>query len=225
MSPRSLRAVTFQALGPDSSFDAVLRTEVLPGLLGRPDVVDAWQGRRGTGDGSHILVSTWREPWAGEPDAAPDLVLLGSPSLAVLGGVDLISVEQLGIAVHAGFDRPEPARVLRVFHGTARPGELADYVEEARAGMTEDSRINDGLVSFVLAHDGIDRFITASTWTTWSAIESATGGNTRQPVATRNSHRLSAFRIVHLELLPESPVRRPYEQEDRALGGRLEPAT
>jgi len=225
MSPRSLRAVTFQARGPDSSFDAVLRTEVLPGLLGRSDVGDAWQGRRGTGDGSHILVSTWREPWVGRPDEAPDLVLLDSPSLAVLGGVDVISVEQLDIAVHAGFDRPEPARVLRVFHGTARPGELADYVEEARAGMTEDSRINDGLVSFVLAHDGVDRFITASTWTTWSAIESATGGNTRQPAATRNSRRLSAFRIVHLELLPESPVRSAHEQEDHALGGRLEPAS
>jgi hypothetical protein len=225
MSPRSLRAVTFQALSPDSSFDAVLRSEVVPTLLDRADVVDAWPGRRGTGDGSHILVSTWREPWLGEPDAAPDLALLRSPALAVFGGIDVISVEQLEIAVHAGFSRPEPARVLRVFHGTARPGELGDYVEEARAGMTEDSRVNDGLVSFVLAHDGVDRFISASTWTSWAAIESATGGNTRNPAATRNSQRLEAFGVVHLELLPETPVRAGLEHEDHAPGRTLEPAT
>jgi hypothetical protein len=225
MSPRSLRAVTFQAVGPDSSFDAILRSDVLPGLLAWPDVVDAWQGRRGTGDGSHGLVSTWHEGWQADPDGAPDLQLLRSPGLAVLGGVDVVSVEQLEIAVHARFSRPEPARVLRVFHGTTLPGELSDYVAEARAGMTEDAQINDGLVSFVLAHDANDRFISASTWTTWSAIESATGGNTRQPFATRNPRHLATFRIVHLELLPEAPVRAGLLDADRARGGTLEPAT
>lgn len=224
MSPRSLRVVTFQVMGADSSFDAVLRSHVLPGLLDRPDVIDAWQGRRGTGDGSRILVSTWRDGWVGEPADAPDLGLLRSPAFDALGGVEVASAEQLDIAVHASFARPEPARVLRVFHGTARPGELPDYVEEARAGMTEDSRVNDGLVSFVLAHDGVDRFISVSTWTGWSAIETATGGNTRQPAATRNSRRLAAFRIVHLELLPETPVRATSDREDHALGGTLEPA-
>ena len=225
MSPRSLRAVTFQAVVPDASFDAILRSDVLPGLLTEPQIIDAWQGRRGAGDGSHVLVSTWAEGWAGDPDDAPDVRLLHSPGFAVLGGVDITSVEQLEIAVHARFGRPEPARVLRVFHGTTRPGELSDYVAEARAGMTEDAQINDGLVSFVLAHDGNDRFISASTWTAWSAIESATGGNTRQPFATRNPRHLATFRIVHLELLPESPVRPGLMDEERSRNGALEPAT
>ena len=225
MQPRSLRVVTFQAVGPDSAFDAALRSDVLPELVAQPDVVDAWPGRRGTGDGSHVIVSTWADGWSGDPAHAPDLALLRGPNLAPLGGVEIVSVEQLEIAVHAGFSRPEPARVLRVFHGTARPGELGDYVEEARAGMTEDSRVNDGLVSFVLAHDGVDRFISASTWTSWAAIESATGGNTRNPAATRNSQRLEAFGVVHLELLPETPVRAGLEHEDHAPGRTLEPAT
>jgi hypothetical protein len=80
-------------------------------------------------------------------------------------------------------------------------------------------------VSFVLAHDGVDRFISASTWTSWAAIESATGGNTRNPAATRNSQRLEAFGVVHLELLPETPVRAGLEHEHHAPGRTLEPAT
>jgi hypothetical protein len=86
--------------------------------------------------------------------------------------------------------------------------------------MTADSQINDGLVSFVLGHDGVDSFVSASTWTSWSAIEAATGGNTRHPFATRNSRRLVDFRIVHLELLPEAPMR-----AGSSRGEELEPAS
>jgi hypothetical protein len=220
MSPRSLRVVTFQALGPDSAVDTVLRTAVLPRLVDAPAVVDAWQGRRGSADGNHVLVSTWREDPASEPGEPADLRLLEDPGLQALGGIDIVSVDELEVAVHATFSRDEPARVLRVFRGTARPGELADYVAEARAGMTEDARVNDGLVSFVLGHDGHDSFVSVSTWTGWPAIEAATGGNTRQPFATRQTRRLAGFRIVHLELLPEAPLPRT-----TLLDPRFEPAT
>jgi hypothetical protein len=220
MSPRSLRVVTFQALGPDSSVDAVLRDRVLPRLLDARAVVDAWQGRRGSTDGNHVLVSTWDDAPPRDGREPADVVLLRDPDLAALGGVEIKSVADLEVAVHARFERPEPARVLRVFHGTVRPGELPDYVEEARAGMSEDARINDGLVSFVLGHDGVESFASVSTWTGWPAIEAATGGNTRQPFATRQPRRLTGFRIVHLELLPEAPVQRA-----RRLDAELEPAT
>lgn len=207
MSFLTLRVVTFQALGPDSAVDATLRSDLLPQLLAEPDVVDAWQGRRGTGDGSRALVSTWREPWMAAGGEAPDVRLLRTPALAAICAIEIAAVEQLEIAVHARFTRVEPARVLRIFHGTTRPSELIPYVDEARAGMTADSQINDGLVSFVLGHDGVDRFVSASTWTGWPAIEAATGGNTRHPFATRNARRLTDYRIVHLELLPEAPMK------------------
>ncbi len=218
MSPRTLRVVTFQALGPDSAVDAVLRSTILPRLLEDPAVVDAWQGRRGSADGNHVLVSTWRD--GPEPAGrATDVTLLEAPDL-LLGGVEIVSVESLDVAVHATFQRPEPARVLRVFRGTARPGELADYIAEARAGMTDDARVNDGLVSFVLGDDREASFISVSTWTGWPAIEAATGGNTRQPFATRQTRRLAGYRIVHLELLPEAPI-----PPGALLDRRLEPAT
>ena len=219
MSPRTLRVVTFQALGPDSAIDAVLRSAVLPRLLESPDVVDAWQGRRGSADGNHVLASTWIEaPASGSGDPL-DVALLCDPELVALGGTDIVSVEETQVAVHARFSRPEPARVLRVFHGVAREGELDEYIDEARAGMTADARINDGLVSFVLGQDGSAGFVSVSTWTGWAAIEAATGGDTRHPFATRNSRRLAGYRIAHLELLPEAPV-----GHSVGIGVHLEPA-
>ena len=220
MSPRSLRVVTFQALGPDSAVDSVLRSAVLPRLLDEPTVVDAWQGRRGATDGNRVLASTWVEDPSAGPEEPADVVLLRDPSVTALGGVELVSIESVEVSVHARFDRPEPARVMRVFHGTVRSGELADYIEEARAGMTADAQVNDGLVSFVLGHAGGDTFVSVSTWTGWSAIEAATGGNTRQPFSTRNTRRLTGFRIAHLEILPEAPVQRPVVR-----GNELLPAT
>lgn len=204
-SARTLRVVTFQALGPDSAVDAALRSQLVPRLLGERSVRNAWQGRRGGADGNHVLVSTWADGPVDGPFEPPDIAFLRE-ALAGLGGVELAAVEQLEIAVHAQFQRPEPPRVLRVFHGSTRLGELTDYVDDARAGMTEDARVNDGLVSFVLAHDRQDAFVSVSTWTGWPAIEAATGGNTRQPFATRQTRRLAGYRIVHLELLPEAPV-------------------
>lgn len=218
---RFLRVITFQGLGPDSATDAVLRSVVVPRILADPAVVDAWQGRRGATDGNHVLATTWTDAPPDEaPDRAPDVAALADSQLEALGGTSIVTIEQLELAVHARFSRPEPARVMRVLHGQALPGELLPYIAEARAGMTADAAINDGLVSFALGHDGRDAFVTVSTWTTWSAIEAATGGNTRRPATTRNVRRLADFSIVHLELLPEAPV-----AGARADEARLEPAT
>jgi hypothetical protein len=218
---RFLRIVSFQALGPDSATDAVLRSVVVPRILADRAVVDAWQGRRGATDGNHVLVTTWTDASSAEPSTnAPDVAALGDPALEALGGAAIVAVEQLELSIHARFARPEPARVLRVFHGRVLPGELEAYIAEARAGMTADAAVNDGLVSFALGHDADERFVTVSTWTTWSAIEAATGGSTRTPVATRNARRLADFTVVHLELLPEAPVVGATTDESR-----LEPAS
>jgi hypothetical protein len=70
--------------------------------------------------------------------------------------------------------------------------------------MLADAIVNDGLVAFALGADPPDSFVTISVWTGWSAIELATGGNTRTPIATRNSVRLTGFEVAHLELLPDA---------------------
>lgn len=202
---RFLRVVSFEPRGAESPIDAVLREAIVPRLLDRDEVVDAWIGRHGSkADRSRVLASTWSE----EPGAAPaDVAALEDQDLGD-GASSVRSVEQLMLAVHARFERPEPARILRVFRGHVRSGELEAYVEEARSGMLADAAVNDGLIAFALGLEPPDDFVTVSAWTGWSAIEAATGGNTRQPFVTRNSARLSGFTVGHYEILPETPDHR-----------------
>ena len=138
---------------------------------------------------------------AGDQPDAPDLATLGAISA---GGTSLTIDTALAVelAVHLRFDRPEPARVLRVFQGTVRSGELDAYVADARSGTMADAVVNDGLVAFALGPAAADAFVTVSAWTGWPAIEEATGGNTRVPIATRNAIRLTGFEVSHFELLP-----------------------
>ena len=202
---RFLRVVAFQPSGLETPVDAVLREAIVPRLLECDDVVDAWIGRQSSpSERTRVLASTWTaEPGPG----MADLDILRDAGLA--DGPPVVDrVDHVGLAVHARFERPEPARILRVFRGTARPGELDDYVVEARNGMSADSEVNDGLIAFALGTVPPASFITVSVWTGWSAIEAATGGNTRRPFSTRNAERLVEFRIVHYEILPETPTRR-----------------
>ena len=209
---RFLRVVTFQVHGPESAVDAALRDRVIPALLTAPAVVDVWQGRRGSAEGNRVLASTWSRALGTSISptdrSAADLASLRFDDVQLLGGVDIASVEELPLAVYARLVRPDVARVLRVFHGRVRAGQLDAYIEEARDGMTADASANAGLVSFALGRAGADEFVTVSTWTDWMSIEAATGGNTRRPIATRNPGRLADFRVDHLELLPEAPTAR-----------------
>lgn len=202
---RFLRIVSFQPGGSEAPLDGVLREAIVPRLLARDEIVDAWIGRHGLpSDRTRVLASTWSE----EPgDAAADVAALHDPDLAEHPPT-IDTIEQLELAVKARFDRSEPARVLRVFHGVVRPGELDAYVTEAGRGMAADAEVNEGLIALMLGTQGGDSFVTVSAWTGWAAIEEATGGNTKRPFATRNSARLASFRVAHFEILPEAPTRR-----------------
>lgn len=197
-----LRVVTFQPGEATSASDADLRDKCVATLAGLEGIVDVWAGRRGSGeDQSRVLVSTWLvDPEAG-PAGAPDVAALRSLGDKVS---TIHDVEQFGLSVHARFDRADPPRILRLFRGWVREGELDAYVEVARAGMLADSIDNAGLIAFALARQPPDAFTTVSVWTDWSAIEAATGGNVRQPFSTRNSERLSDFKVTHYEVLPDA---------------------
>jgi len=217
---RHLRVVTFHPVGFETLVDAALRESCLPALLGHEGIVDAWAGRKGTrSDPSRVLATTWAWPpratttaAAPEGGVATDLGTDGqpdAPDLAVLRAISAAGTSltidtalTVDLAIHLRFDRPEPARILRVFHGTVRPGELDAYVADARTGTMADAVVNEGLVAFALGPAAEDAFVTVSAWTGWPAIEQATGGNTRVPIATRNAIRLTGFEVSHFELLP-----------------------
>lgn len=197
-----LRVVNFRPGAAESAFDAGLRDAVLPRLLDLDAVADVWVGRWGSGqERARVLASTWRTDPGAVPDGPADIA-----ALEALGeGVAVIdSSEQLPLAINAHFERSEPIGILRVFHGKVRPGEFDAYVEAVRSGMLADSVTNDGLIALVLGVLPPDDFTTISVWTGWEAIEAATGGNTRQPFATRNSERLASFTVTHYEVLPDS---------------------
>jgi hypothetical protein len=182
----------------------------VPRLTDSDAVVDVWVGRRGSReDRTRVLASTWRVDPEATPEATPD----GPPDLAGLRslGNDVVvigGIEQVPLSVHARFERIEPTRILRVFHGQVRPGELERYIDLARTGMLADAEAYDGLIAFALGVRGPDAFITVSVWTGWPAIEAATGGNTRQPFMTRNAQLLSEFTVAHYEVLPDARDRR-----------------
>ena len=229
MPPRVLRVVTFDPDGHESSFDAALRERCLPALLSSDEVFDAWIGRQSSrASQTRVVASTWTTP---PDDPAPDVAFL--TRMAAIVGDDRPTVvvvereETLELAVCERFDRSEPARILRLFRGRVRHGELDGYVADARAGMLADAIVNDGLVAFALGADQPDSFVTVSVWTGWPAIELATGGNTRRPIATRNSVRLTGFEVEHFELLPDSvdprtPERTPDERDVREPPARSE---
>jgi len=205
-----LRLFAFRPARSDAAFDAILRDEVLPGLLALPGLVDAFVGRHGPGeDQERVIASVWRSrrAMAGDlqassllapfqPDEAPEIVAS--------------RLDVLPVAVAIRPERDEPPAIVRVYRGEVREGELDAYLQDVRSGALADAETNEGLVALYLGAQAPARFITVSAWTGWSAIERATGGNVRQPIATRHSHRLVAGEVDHYEMLPNTsrpPVR------------------
>jgi hypothetical protein len=113
-------------------------------------------------------------------------------------------VEVLPLAIDLAFGPFDDALVLRVYRGRIRPGELDAYLDDARAGTLADHDAGRGPVALHLGVELPDRFVTVSAWTGWDRIEAATGGNIRNPVATRHPERLLEGTVRHYEILPRS---------------------
>ena len=197
----ALRVVTFEPQVPEPVTDAALRDDIIPQMSRLDGVRHCLAGRRGLADGEvRVIASVWASaPAAAEPEAQ----LIGAAARDLQPLLDRARVEVHPIEVQARFQRDEPARILRVFRGHVGPGEMDAYLAEARKGMLGDAAINSGLIAFYLGTLRPDAFLTVSAWTSWSAIELATGGDVRRPFVTRNSARLVGFEIVHFEILGE----------------------
>jgi hypothetical protein len=192
----------FRPEATGAAVDAVLRDEVLPQLCRMPGIADVYAGRLGEDHTDRVVASVWVGPALTLPDSRLEERLLGEVLGATDPGGDL-ATETLPLDVAARFDRPEPAGILRIFRGAVKDGDLDGYIAEAQGGMLQDAEVNAGLIAFYLGRTGPDSFLTVSAWTGWDAIERATGGNVREPFATRNSSRLATFTIRHFEIVPD----------------------
>jgi hypothetical protein len=205
-----LRLLAFRPARSDATFDAILRDEVLPGLLALPGLVDAFVGRHGPGeDQERVIASVWRSRRAMAGDLqASSLLAPFQPDQAPEIVASRLDVLPVSVAIRP--ERDEPPAIVRVYRGEVREGELDAYLQDVRTGALADAETNEGLVALYLGAQAPARFITVSAWTGWSAIERATGGNVRHPIATRHAHRLLAGEVDHYEMLPNTgrpPVR------------------
>jgi hypothetical protein len=199
-----LRLLAFRPLGSGAAFDAALRDGVLPDLLAIAGIRDAYVGRQGPDEnGERVIASVWasRRQMAANLGDSSDI---GRFHAELVHDFTSSRLDVLPIQVAVATERSAPPRILRVFRGEIREGETKVYLEESRAGALSDVAMNEGLVALYLAVEWPSRFVTVSAWTGWAAIEEATGGNIRQPLATRNVERLVAFDVGHYEILPNS---------------------
>jgi hypothetical protein len=201
-----LRVFSFQPRGNGSAVDETFRATIVPDILQRAGLLDAFVGRRSVDLGERVFVSVW---------ASTEAMKLSHDEVDVVGrlhaeerpALQAARLELGNLAFGVRAPRHLAPHILRVVRGTVRSGELEAYVDEAHAGTIADERLNEGLIALYLATTGETTFTTVSAWTGWDAIEGATGGDVRRPLATKHSERLMTFEGAHYEVLPN--VARP----------------
>lgn len=197
-------------------FDAILRDEVIPDLLSLPGLLDVHVGRRGPDEvGDRLVASIWTSRAAMVAGVGEDF----DPPIFHPEYLDQTTerhLEFLSLDVVLRFTAPgasPPEAILRLVHGKTRPDQLDDYVAEARDGARADSGAGHGSLVLYLAATPPDHFVTLSVWPSWSAVEQATGGDVRRPIATRHEERIVTWQASHYECLPNlrpgAPVIRP----------------
>ena len=185
-----------------SAFDAILRDVLLPDLRKLPGLVDVFLGRRGPDElGPRMNVSVWSSRGAMAAGVGEDFDRpifhpehIGETTDRVL--------EILPLAISLSFDGVGTPRILRAFRGRARPGEREAYIEEARNGTIADIDAGGGPLALHLGvGPGDDDFLTVSVWESWSALETATGGDVERPVSTRHPERIERWDASHFEII------------------------
>lgn len=185
------------------AFDNVLRDWIAPAIRSRRGAIDVYAGRQGPDElGPRMILSIW------ESREAMDRVFHATarPEEIQPEGLDGIADAAVEVLLpevaYRAEQATEPPRILRILRGCTRPGQRNRYVEETRAGVTADVAAGHGPTAFYLAGgDSPEAFVAVSVWSGWPAIEAATGGDVRQPMATRRPELIEAFEAAHYEAI------------------------
>lgn len=180
--------------------DDAVRQQLVPALRLRAGPRDVIAGRHGPDElGERIIVSVWSA--GGDAGALERTSTLEDlvPSLDVFD----VRSDHLVVRVEFHDARSRTARLLRIFRGQVRSGELDRYIEVVDAGTRSDAAAGHGPIALLLGVEATshDAFVTVSTWPDWSTIEAATGGDVRRPIATRNPELLVASEVTHFEVI------------------------
>jgi hypothetical protein len=196
--PSIIRLFRFRPVG--SAFDSILRGVMLPELRQMPGLVDVFLGRRGPDElGPRLNATVWTSREAMVAGVGENF----DPPIFHPEYIDETTdrvLEILPLAISMPFDGVGTPRILRTFRGTCRPGERDAYIEEARNGTIADVDAGRGPLALHLAiGPGDDDFVTISVWESWTAVETATGGDVRRPVATRHPELIARWDAEHFE--------------------------
>jgi hypothetical protein len=205
-----IRLLTFRPGSPGEVTDQFLRQVLLPGLGSWPGLQHAYMGRVDSQTGLRAALTIWDSDDQRLTDVLP--VERAEPI------VDPV-VETAPASVVLDFGRPEEAVILRIFRGRAKADESAVYLQAVHDGTLADVAAGRGPVALFLGMLDSERFMTASAWPDWRRIEEATGGNIRQPIATRHSDLLIEGTAEHFEIVPNSHL----AAADADAGLRLSP--
>jgi hypothetical protein len=202
---RVLRIFRFQPVR--KGFDAVLRDVLVPDLFAIPEVADVYVGRQGPDEmGERLVASIWESRAAMAAAVGEDFDHpVFHPEHLAETTERILEIHELDIALRFAEARrgTQPATgIVRVLRGRVRPGELATYLDEVRIGTAADADSGHGPLALYLAVEAPDRFVTLSVWSSWAALEAATGGNVSRPIATRHEERILAWQASHYECLP-----------------------
>ncbi|MBI3747909.1 MAG: hypothetical protein HY262_03535 [Chloroflexi bacterium] len=185
------------------AFDNVIRDWIAPAIRAQPGVVDVYAGRHGPDElGPRLVLSVWQTRAAME-SAFEQPKRLGELQPERLDGMAETSVEVLEPAIAYRTDQATGAPgIIRIFRGCTRIGERGRYIEETRAGVAADAAAGHGPAAFYLAPGASEEaFVSVSVWTDWTAIELATGGDVRRPMATRRPELIESFDATHFEAI------------------------
>jgi heme-degrading monooxygenase HmoA len=198
-----LRVFAFEPSRP-GLIDSTLRDVLLPELFERDGIIDAYVARHGPDEtGERIIASVWETQSAMEAGANEASATAGRHD-EYADGIPGVRVQAHPVAVRLEFELEDPARILRVFEGEVLDGRLDAYVEDVRTGALADGTSTSGLKALYLGVQGPSRFLTVSAWTSWDAIEAATGGDIDHPITTRFFERIRIIAATHYEILPET---------------------
>jgi hypothetical protein len=193
-----MRLLTFRPGAPGEVTDQFLREVLLPGLVGQEGLQHAYCGRSVSDSGGRTILSVWDGRSHGD---------LSQPQQFEQGKAVLEpTIELLEASVALTFQPPAEAQILRIFRGRARQGQATAYLDAVREGTLRDVEAGRGPAALFLGMLDEERFVTVSAWSEWGRIEQATGGNIRQPIATRHSQLLVEGTAEHLEIVPNTVV-------------------
>jgi hypothetical protein len=196
-------------LTPMSQIDSRLRSLGMPALRELPGILDVHAARRGPDqNGERVIASVWET--AEQMTAALGSTVEEATYAGLAPEVIRQGLEIMPLAIALRFPSESPARVLRIFRGEVKDGFVDEYLEAARTGAEADATHGEGPLGLFLGLAGERTFVTVSVWHDWSTIQNRTGGNLRQPIATRHAQMLVQGTATHYEILPPAePAERP----------------